>query len=161
MANYFVHLGFEIPASPGDTDRFIQLIEAITCLQNGENALLAPEIEPAFRSDTPTAESVLVDIISDLDFGIECRFDPDRGTMLIWDNDGSPHLWALAQCLQRLYPDQLPLGFVYSETCDKPRANGFGGGYFAISKDSIINRSLAQSLSDEMAELGGPCDAAD
>lgn len=159
MANYYAHLAFEIRASLGDTERFIQLIEAITCLQSGENFLLAPEIEPAFRSDTQTAERVLVDIVSDLDFGLECRFDADRGTMLIWDNDGSPHLWALAQCLQRLYPDKLPLGFVYSETCDKPRASGFGGGYFAISIDSITNRSLAQSLSEKMAALEGPSNA--
>lgn len=160
MANYYVHLAFEIPATLKDTERFIQLIEAITTLQNGENFLLAPEIEPAFRSDTETAERVLVDIISDLDFGVECRFDADRGTMLIWDNDGSPHLWALAQCLQRLYPDKLPLGFVYSETCDKPRADGYGGGYFVISKDGITNRSLVQSLSEDMAELEGPSNAA-
>ena len=159
MANYFTSLAFKIAANHADAERFVQAIEAATALENCEKPMLAPEIEQAFRSDTQTAEEVFAGIIGDMGLGIDCLFNADDQSLIIFDNDGSPNLWALAQLLQRLYPPKLPLGFVYAETCDKSRAGGFGGGFFAISHDTIVNQSLAEVLEAEIAELGEAPDA--
>ena len=86
-------------------------------------------------------------------------FNADEQSLIIFDNDGAPNLLALAQLLQRLYPEKLPLGFVYAETCDKSRAGGFGGGFFAIGRETIVNQSLAEVLEAEIAELGETPDA--
>jgi hypothetical protein len=155
MANYYTHLAFEIKATHVDAERFVQLIISANAIDDGEAILLGPELEPAFRSKGKTAEQTFAEIVADFGFGVECLFDAESGTLAIFDRDGTPNVWALAQCLQRLYPAKLPLGFVYAETCDKSRAGGFGGGYFAIGHDTIVNQSLAEVLEAAIAGLGG------
>ena len=87
MANYFTHLAFDIPATAEDAARFNQAIE---------EAALVGSYGGADDDD-------------ELD-GIACRFDSDRGTLAIFDSDGSPGLSALAKTLQSLFPDKLPIG---------------------------------------------------
>lgn len=120
-----------------------------------KSLVLGREIEAAFRSDTQSAEQVFTEILEDTGFGIDCLFDEQTQRLTVFDRCGSPNLWALAQCLQRLYPEKLPLGFVYSETCDKSRVDGFGGGFFTITQDTVHTESLAQILGSELAELEG------
>jgi hypothetical protein len=155
MANYFTNFAFQIPASKADAERFVQLIEAANAIDNEAPQLLGREIEAAFRSEIQSGEQVYVEILDDMSFGIDCLFDETSQRLTIFDSDGSPNLWALAQCLQRLYPEKLPLGFVYSENCDKARVDGFGGGFFKIAPDTIYNETLAQILATELAELPG------
>jgi hypothetical protein len=154
MANYFTHFAFQTAATKADAERFIQLIEASDATDNETPHLLGPEIEAAFRSDTHKVEQVFTAILDDMSFGIDCRFDAEEKTLTIFDSHGAPNLWALAQRLQRLYPEKLPLGFVYTDTCDKARVDGFGGGFFTIGRDMIQNQSLAQILEAELAALG-------
>lgn len=153
MANTTTHLAFNITATREDAERFIKLVEAAVAIEDGQPLLLAPEIEPAFRSVRQPAERILVEILEGMDLGIDCRFDEDHGVLGFWDNDGSPNLWAFAQCLQRLFPDKLPMGFVYSNDCDRHRPSGFGGGLFAIGADDIIHRTLDRILEEELAQL--------
>lgn len=129
MANYFTHLAFEIPATAEDAARFSQAIE--------EAALVA-----GYSSDDNDAME-----------GIACRFDQDSETLAIFDTDGAPNLWALAQTLQRLFPEKLPLGFAYSCSCDKPRSDGFGGGLFAVGSENIVQRDLGELLAEEISDL--------
>ena len=136
MANYFTHLAFDIPATAEDAARFNQAIE---------EAALVGSYGAADDDD-------------ELD-GIACRFDSDRGTLAIFDSDGSPGLSALAKTLQSLFPDKLPLGFVYSCSCDKARPGGFGGGLIAIGADHIVERGLSELLAGELADLKETCDA--
>lgn len=157
MANYTTHFAFQIAASRADAERFIQLIEAGIALENDTPHLLGRDIEAAFRSETHGAERVFAEILGGTSFGIDCRFDAEQQKLTIFDSHGAPNLWALAQCLQRLYPDTLPMGFVYAETCDKNRVDGFGGGFFTIASDTVHNQSLAQILAAELAELGEVC----
>ena len=129
MANYYTHLAFEIPATSDDAERFNEAIAAATVAGNSG------------ADDNDAME------------GIGCRFDQDGGTLAIFDSDGAPNPWALAKTLQRLFPEKLPFGFVYSCSCDKPRTDGFGGGLFAVGSDSIVHRDLGKLLADEIADL--------
>lgn len=137
MANYYTHLAFNIPATAEDAERFAQAIE----------------------------QAALIDAYSDADIdevlgGIACRFDSGSGTLAIFDSDGGPTLWALAKTLQDLFPEKLPLGFVYSCTCDKARAGGFGGGLFVVGVDTIVERGLSELLAGELTAMEESCDAA-
>ena len=129
MANYYTHLAFEIPATSADAERFSKAIE-----------------EAAIGTEDAGDEDERLE-------GIACRFDRDSGTLAIFDSDGAPNLWALATTLQRLFPEKLPLGFVYSCSCDKPRTDGFGGGLFAVGSNNIVQRDLGELLAEEIADL--------
>ena len=59
----------------------------------------------------------------------------------------------LATAFQRLFPEKLPLGFVYSCSCDKPRSDGSGGGLFAVGCGTIVQRDLGELLAEEIADL--------
>ena len=135
MANYYTHLAFEITADAEDAERFVGSIEAAS-----------------------VAAATAGDDDDQLD-GIACRFDSETGRLAIYDSDGTPNLWALAKALQRLLPARLPLGFVYSCSCDKARSDGFGGGLFAIGTETIVHSDLGELLAEEIAELGEVCDA--
>ena len=111
-----------------------------------------PSIEEAAIADADTNDDDQLDAIG-------CRFDTETGTLAIFDSDGTPNLWALAKALQRLLPARLPIGFVYSCSCDKPRPDGFGGGLFAIGAETIVHRDLGELLAEEITELGENCDA--
>ena len=137
MANYFTHLAFEIPATAEDAERFSQAIEdAAILVENSNGTDNEDELE-----------------------GIACRFDQKSGTLAIFDTDGAPNLWALAKALQSLFPEKLPLGFVYSCSCDKPRMDGFGGGLFAVGSESIVHRDLGELLAEEISDLSETTDA--
>lgn len=158
MANYTTHLAFDIAATREDAERFIKIIEASIAIEDGQWPMLAPEIEPAFRSVRQPAEALLAEILDGTSLGIDCGFDEDHGVLGFWDSEGSPNLWAFAQCLQRLFPKKLPMGFVYSNNCDKHRPGGFGGGLFAIGADTIVHRTLDRMLEEELAQLQGKSD---
>ena len=130
MANYYTHLAFAIPATAEDAARFSQAIEQAALIGSYSGTDNDDELD-----------------------GIACRFDSDRGTLAIFDSDGSPTLGALATTLQDLFPDKLPLGFVYSCSCDKARPGGFGGGLIAIGADSIVERGLSELLAGELTDL--------
>ncbi len=157
MANYYTSLAFKIAANRKDADQFIALIAAVATTQDGTIEALTPDLETAFASDLMSPAALLSDLTGG-DFGINCHFDETSQSLTIFDSDGAPNLWALAQSLQRLYPAKLPLGFAYAETCDKQRAGGFGGGIFVIASDSIFNETLAQRLEEELTELSEPSD---
>ena len=129
MANYYTHLAFEIPATSADAERFSKEIE-----------------EAAAGAGDAGDEDERLE-------GFACRFDQESGTLAIFDSDGAPNLWALAKTFQRLFPEKLPLGFVYSCSCDKPRSDGFGGGLFAVGSEDIMQRDLGELLAEEIADL--------
>ena len=135
MANYYTHLAFDIPATSADAERFSKAIEEAA----------------VGTGDTADEDERLQ--------GIACRFDQDGGTLAIFDRDGAPNLWALAKTLQRLFPEKLPLGFVYSCSCDKPRSDGLGGGLFAVASNSIVHRDLGELLAEEITEWAEMSDA--
>ena len=135
MANYYTHLAFEFPATRADAERFSEAIE-----------------------DAAVGTGDAGDEDEGLE-GIACRFDQDTGTLAIFDSDGAPNLWALATTLQRLFPEKLPLGFVYSCSCDKPRSDGFGGGLFAVGSENIVQRDLVELLAEEISDLSETTDA--
>ena len=129
MANYYTHLAFQIPVTSAEAERFSKAIEEAT----------------VGTGDADDEDESLE--------GIACRFDQDSGTLAIFDSDGAPNLWALATTLQRLFPEKLPLGFVYSCSCDKPRSDGFGGGLFAVGSDNIVQHDLCELLAEEISDL--------
>ena len=135
MANYYTHLAFEIPATNAEAERFSKAIE-----------------EAAVGTGDAGDEDERLE-------GIACRFDQDSGTLAIFASEGAPNLLALAKTIQRLFPEKLPLGFVYSCSCDKPRSDGFGGGLFAVGCKTIVHRDLGDLLAEEIAELPGKPDA--
>ena len=135
MANYYTHLAFEIPATSADAWRFSKAIE-----------------DAAVGTGDAGDEDERLE-------GIACRFDQDSDTLAIFDSDGAPNLWALATALQRLFHEKLPLGFIYSSSCDKPRSDGFGGGLFAVGSDSIVQRDLGELLAEEISDLSETTDA--
>ena len=135
MANYYTHLAFEFPATSADAERFSKAIE-----------------EAAVGADDAGDEDESLE-------GIACRFDQDSGTLAIFDSDGAPNLRALSTALRRLFPEKLPLGFVYSCSCDKPRSDGFGGGLFAVGSENIVQRDLGELLAEEIADLTENADA--
>ncbi len=135
MANYYTHLAFEIPATSADAERFNKAIE-----------------EAAVGTGDAGDDDERLE-------GIACRFDRDSGTLAIFDSDGAPNLWALAKTLQQLFPEKLPLGFVYSCSCDKSRSDGFGGGLFALGSENIVQRDLGELLAEEIADLTETTDA--
>ena len=135
MANYFTHLAFEIPATSDDAERFNEAIAAASVAGNS-----------GADEDDELA-------------GVACRFDQDSGTLAIFDSDGAPNLWALAKTLQRLFPEKLPLEFVYSCSCDKPRSDGFGGGLFAVGCEAIVQRDLGELLAEEISDMSENPDA--
>ena len=129
MANYYTHLAFDIPATAAEAERFSNEIEE-AAVGTGDD-----------DDDDERLE------------GISWGFDQDSGTLAIFDSDGAPNLWALAKTLQKLFPEKLPLGFVYSCSCDKPRSDGFGGGLFAVGSKSIVQRDLGELLAEDIADL--------
>ena len=135
MANYYTHLAFDLAADAPDAERF----------------KLAIEEADVVGTNTGDEDDRLD--------GIGCRFDTETRTLAIFDSDGAPNLWALANTLQHIFPARLPIGFVYSRSCDKPRSDGFGGGFFAIGAKTIIHRELGDLLAEAIAELEETCDA--
>ena len=135
MANYYTHLAFEVSATSADAERFSKAIE-----------------EAAIDGGNASDEGESLE-------GVACRFDQESGTLVIFDPDGAPNLWALANALQRLFPEKLPLGFTYSCSCDKPRTDGFGGGLFAVGSEDIVQRDLGDLLAEEIADLPETTDA--
>lgn len=135
MANYYTHLAFDLAVDAREAERFSRAIE-----------------------ESSVAGATTGDGDDQLD-GIGCGFDEDSGTLAIFDSDGAPHLWALAKALQRLLPARLPIGFVYSCSCDKPRPDGFGGGLFVVGAETIVHRDLGELLAEAIAELGEVCHA--
>ena len=135
MANYYTHFAFELAADAHDAERFKLAIE-----------------------ETGIAEAATGDDDCQLD-GIGCRFDTATGRLAIFDSDGGPNMWALAKALQRILPTRLPIGFVYSCSCGKPRSDGFGGGLFAVGAETIVQRDLGELLAEAIAELEETCDA--
>lgn len=160
MADYFTHLAFAIPASDADAERFIKLMDATIALEETGDTVLAPEIERAFGATPETAKDKLAEIFSDnADIGIDCVFNETQQILTIFDRAGEPALWPLAECLQRLFPEKLPLGFTYANTCSKRRTDGFGGGIFAIGTECVVHKSLDQVLAEELEDLARPTDA--
>jgi hypothetical protein len=155
MANYTTSIAFTISATRADAERFIKIIEAATALAQGEQLMLHRDITAAFLSNDKSPEDVLTDILDDGGFGLDCRFDEPLQTLTLYDTDGAPNLWALAHILQRLYVDMLPLGFIYTNSCDKARPDGVGGGLFAITSDAVVHRDLGQILQTDIEELRG------
>jgi hypothetical protein len=153
MANTRAHLAFDIAATRDDAERFIKVIEAAVAIDLGHTPLLAPEIEPAFRTSAQSADATFAEILGEISLGIDCKFDERHGLLGFYDIDGRPNLCAFGQCLQRLYPDKLPMGFVYSSQSDTHRPSGFGGGLFAIGSKAIVHRTLAQLLVAELTLL--------
>lgn len=153
MAISRTHLAFNILATRDDAERFIKVIETAVAIQLDHAPLLAPEIEPAFRAGSHSAETTFAKILGDVGLGIDCRFDENYGLLGFYDIDGRPNLCAFAQCLQRLYPDKLPLGFVYSTQMDTHRPSGFGGGLFAVGANAIVHRTLDRLLAAELGLL--------
>ena len=153
MANTRIHLAFNIAATRDDAERFIKIIEAAVAIDLGHAPLLAPEIEPAFRTSAQSADATFAEILGGIGLGIDCKFDENHGILGFYDSDGRPNLCAFAQCLQRLYPDKLPIGFVYSTQCDTHRPSGFGGGLCTIAADAIVHRTLDQLLAAELTSL--------
>ncbi len=160
MADYFTHLAFAIPATRSDAERFIMVIEAAAGHEQGEQIVLPPEIDAAFATPTTTGSSIIAQIFGDdTSFDVDCLFDDAAQTLTIYDHGGSPAIWSLAECLQRVFPEKLPLGFVYANTCTKHRPGGFGGGLFAIGRDAISHKTIEQCLADALIEVKGPSDA--
>ena len=135
MANYYTHFAFDLAADAHDAERFKLAIE-----------------------EADVAGATTKDEDDQLE-GIACRFYEDSGTLAIFDTDGSRNLWALAKALQRLLPARLPIGFVYSCSCDKPRSDGFGGGLFVVGAETIVHRDLGELLAEAIAELREVCHA--
>ena len=135
MAIYQTHFAFDLAADAGEAERFNRAI------------------------DEAGAAGVSTSDDGDQLDGIGCRFDTATGSLAIFDCDGSPNLWALAKALQRLLPARLPIGFAYSCSCDMPRSDGFGGGFFAIGAETIVHRDLGALLGEAIAELGEACHA--
>jgi hypothetical protein len=158
MANYTTHFAFRIKATRADAERFIQVIEAMVAIAEDREHLLAPEVAPAFGTDTQTQEQVLARLDEDFGFGIDCLFSESGSSLIIVDRDGCPNLSALAEYLKRLCPGKLPMGFVYCETCNKSRTDGFGGGFFVIGPDTIFHQSIAQVMEEELAEMKATSD---
>jgi hypothetical protein len=158
MANYTTHFAFRIKATRTDAERFIKVIEAMAAIAEGKEHLLAAEIASAFGVDTQTPEQVFASLDVDYGFGVDCLFRESDSSLIIFDTGGCPNLSALAECLKRLYPDKLPMGFVYCETCDKSRTDGFGGGFFAIGPDTIFHQSIAQVMEEKLAEMKATSD---
>ena len=159
MADYATSLAFAIPATRTDALRFVMLIEATTTIEESGAATLPPDIEDAFADMPSSGAQIIAAIFKDeTGFGIDCLFDEEAQTLTIYDNNGSPALWPLAQCIQRLFPAKLPIGFVYANTCSKHRPNGFGGGLFAIGTDCIVHKTLDQALADALEDLKGTSD---
>ena len=134
MANSYTHLAFDLAADAGDAERF-------------SRAINEAGVAGVYTGDDDQLD------------GIGCRFVTEAGTLAIFDSDGIPNLWALAKALQRLLPARLPIGFIYSCSCDKPRSDGFGGGFFAIGAKTIVHRDLGELLAEEIAELEEISDA--
>jgi hypothetical protein len=155
MAIACTHLAFNIVATRDDAERFIKVIEAAAAIELSHQPRLAPEIEPAFRASAQSADATFAEILGGIGLGIDCSFDENHGLLGFYDIDGRPNLCAFAQCLQRLYPEKLPIGFVYSTQCDTHRPSGFGGGLFAVVADAIVHRTLDQLLAAELASLPG------
>jgi hypothetical protein len=146
MTNYHTNFAFKIAATWHDAERLIEVIRCAADLDNGEQLQLGRDIVDAFREERKRPEDVFMAIVDDRSVGFECLFSEEDQSLIIFDTDGSPNLWALATCLQRLFPKKLPLGFVYSDTCDKSRPDGFGGGYFTIKHEGVGNSTLSQIL---------------
>lgn len=160
MADYFTHLAFAIPATRADAERFIMVIEAASAHEQGAQITLPPEIDDAFATPTANGSSTIVAMFGDdTNFGINSQYDARAQTLTIYDHSGSPALWLLADCLQRLFPAKLPLGFTYANSCSKHRPGEFGGGYFAIGAEDIVHHTLEQALADELTSLTAITDA--
>ena len=153
MANYFTHISFKLAVTREEAEQLVSVIASAASIEDGNGPMLAPEIEKAFRTDSQSPDQNFCEIMDDLIFGIECIYNETSSTLTIFDSDGAPNLSALGQCLQRLYPEKLPLGFVYADTCDKARAGGFGGGYFVITGDTISQQTLAHMLDNDLTAL--------
>jgi len=154
MANFFTRLSFKIAATREEAEIFISIIEQAAELDNEEDIRLPPDLHAAFSRNSQSAEEHFKETMGGLNFGIDCIFNETGGNLTIYDSHGAPNLIALSQCLQKLYPQKLPIGFVYADTCDKARADGFGGGYYLVEGENITHKSLHQLLENELKQVG-------
>jgi hypothetical protein len=161
MANDYTHFAFVLDASAADNALLDQHIRAINDIEDhDETEPLPAELDILFRTDLKSGRAAIADILDDMSFGFQTDFVKQSDDLTFYADDGSPNLRALAQFLHKLFPSKLPMGFVYSETGDKARPDGFGGGLFVICSDTVVQRSLPEILAEELEELGGRANAA-
>lgn len=111
MADYYTHVSLVVGPMPQvERDWLEALLTKVDAEPDFENALYCPwEFQPAGAPDQFTLwvhsdESVNLDVLSDLLSSYLERFHPDRAIVLEWSN-----------------------------TCSKPRPDGFGGGICVIT----------------------------
>jgi hypothetical protein len=141
MANYYTHFSFQFPTTPEEYDNFLEVISID--FEDPE-----PPTLPRFLSDRFADVNQLKQVLFDdayPDFGISYE-QPTTETLGIYDYGGCPDLEAIAKLVQLCCPSNLPLGFEWSNTCDKQRPDGFGGGWIAIFPDRIESENTATGL---------------
>jgi len=132
MANYYIHFSIKLSVTPEQTTWWHSLEAAL-------------EQSAADRTGTPF--DVLNSILEDIDLGcLDLCVKHAAGAVYLHDDFGNPDLEAVASILQeflRAHESKELITFSWADICDKPRADAYGGGIFAITATRIASVNTA------------------
>lgn len=138
MANYYTNIAFDLRVTPAEADRLRLIFGA----DFESEDWFSPELEKLFGTDREGAIKRLEFRDHDYPyFSVDVDVEPqpaDDGKVrvMVTAYEG-PDLEALANALQLVLDETLPVGFEWSNHCDRHRPGAFGGGWCAVFKDRI------------------------
>jgi len=132
MANYYTNFSFHVPLPSVAKERALAVYHAFDEHDTENRPAVVPEV---FWKDISTGY---------LGFNLI----PDETGVIITDEGEDGDIDTVAEFLKLLITEfnLPPTGFAWSNTCSKPRVDGFGGGALWVTKDGIEHTDTSSWL---------------
>ncbi|KEQ54806.1 MULTISPECIES: hypothetical protein [Sphingomonadaceae] len=173
MSNSYTKAAFGIAVTSAEADLLHRVVGAIEMIDDAEIGLdvleahyrdLGADFAALFPRTPESPFDGLLDLFRDenypsLDFDIDFAGPDADGVVVVFLSGEQFGVETAAKLIQRCAPSALPFGFEWASDCDRLRAGEFGGGYVAITADTIeyghtslmLDRAIARA-SDEGAD---------
>jgi hypothetical protein len=173
MSSSYTKAAFGIAVTSAEADLLRRVVGAIEMIDDAEMGLdvleahyrdLGADFAALFPRTPESPFDGLLDLFPDenypsLDFDIDFAEPDADGVVVVFFSGEQFGVETAAKLIQRCAPSALPFGFEWASDCDRLRAGEFGGGYVAVTADTIeyghtspmLDRAIARA-SDEGAD---------
>lgn len=151
MASYYCYFSFIVPLPEPASAWAIHLYDSMEKLLDGGNV------------EDPELEVIAKSLLASMDRRIGFQLDQEEGKPHLWFHDeesGTPsHAAEFLQVILEKFEIDEPVGFCWSDDCDKPALDTFGGGAMIVTRQGFhwmntyewLAKSL-ETISQETAE---------
>lgn len=161
MADYFTHLAVLFAdLRPEELEWWTDVSTALDDVDDldelKEDAAVHAEFVRLFGAETSDLFATEGGRVGDI------HVVPAKRTVLITDSGGSANVDHIARVIQaylRTFRCGDPAVFEYAATCSASRPDGFGGGWVAVTQDTIEVHDTRQIVLNYIVQSGGSEDA--